>query len=285
MHIHESTSSAYFNALAESLTRDARSFDHWFILHGTFPPMAAEAWEAFRSRCIHEIREKFAGVTVDVLFLEQPDMFLLSRDLDPKSLGNMAKLMGVENFSVRELSGQSREVLELLHTYCDRTEERIQTPQYPVTEYPEIDSLKEMFATASMQRGCRQPQHVLLVEDDPLTVRMVSSLISGNHATFVAKDAEDAIAQYMLHAPDVVFLDIGLPGTNGFEVLRHIRAIDPHAYVVMFSGNRDLEHICHALSMGARGFIGKPFRKESLHYYLNQSAAYFADNRHSFYAH
>ncbi len=142
------------------------------LLHDTIEDTAATS---------EEIREKFAGVTVDVLFLEQPDMFLLSRDLDPKSLGNMAKLMGVENFSVRELSGQSREVLELLHTYCDRTEERIQTPQYPVAEYPEIDSLKEMFATDSMQRGCRQPLHVLLVEDDPLTVRMVSSLISGNH--------------------------------------------------------------------------------------------------------
>jgi len=59
-----------------------------------------------------------------------------------------------------------------------------------------------------------------------------------------------------------------LPGTNGFEVLRHIRMLDANAYVVMFSGNRDLEHICHALNLGADGFVGKPFRKENLQYYL-----------------
>ena len=284
MHIHESNANAYFYALTQSLARDARSFEHWFMLRGTFVPMNAEAWHQLRADLVHEMREKFAGVTVDVVFEEQPNLYLLSRDLDPKSLGNMAKIMGVESFVTYELSGQVAEVLALLASYRAAALESLPMPQYESADYPEIETLSEVFISAAINRGNRQPLHVLLVEDDALTVRMVSSLIRSNHAVFVAKDAEEALAQYMIHAPDIVFLDIGLPGVNGFEVLRHVRALDPNAYVVMFSGNRDLEHVCHALNLGARGFVGKPFRKENLHYYLSHCVAAPFSNPREFYA-
>ncbi len=285
MHIHEASAGAYCTALAQSLARDARSFEYWFLLHGKFAPMTAEAWAEFRTQCIHEVREKFAGVTVDIVFSAPQEVLLVSRDLDPKSLGNLARILGVERDTIYPIYAQAEAVLNLLKPRATEPPEGLSLPHYAAAEYPEISTLSEVFVTASEKRINRQPLHVLIVEDDPLTLRMVSSLMQKEHAVFTAKDAEDAIAQYMTHAPDIVFLDIGLPGTNGFEVLRHIRRIDPYAYVVMFSGNRNLEHICHALNMGASGFIGKPFRKESMSHYLAACASRSIENPLGLYAH
>ena len=76
---------------------------------------------------------------------------------------------------------------------------------------------------------------------------------------------------YVNKAPDVLFLDIGLPDINGHEVLEKLFKLDPDAYVVMFSGNGDKENIMKAVELGAKGFVGKPFSQEKLLQYIQKS--------------
>lgn len=138
--------------------------------------------------------------------------------------------------------------------------------------FGEVSSLQEVFAEAKKRRRSRHPQYVMVVEDDPLTRRIVSHSFKDNYAIISAQNAQEAVADYLLHAPDVVFLDIGLPDTSGFEVLNLLMECDPDAYIIMFSGNYYPENVDKAMKAGASGFVSKPFRKENLSGYIISSA-------------
>ena len=140
--------------------------------------------------------------------------------------------------------------------------------------FGEISSLQSVFSEAKKLRRARHPAHVLVVEDDPLTRRVVVSALGESHAMITEENARNAVASYLLHAPDVVFLDIGLPDVDGFSVLDQIMAIDPDAFVVMFSSHDDAQTIDKALKAGAKGFVSKPFKKETLRSYIQGSGAH-----------
>jgi DNA-binding NtrC family response regulator len=141
-------------------------------------------------------------------------------------------------------------------------------------DFGEITSLQEVFNEAKKRRKGRQPQYVMVVEDDALTRRIVSQAFRDNYALIAAQNAHEAVADYLLHAPDIVFLDIGLPDASGFDVLKQIIACDPDAYVVMFSSSHYPEIISKAMDAGASGFIAKPFKKENLSGFIRGSAAH-----------
>ncbi len=140
--------------------------------------------------------------------------------------------------------------------------------------FGEISSLQGVFAEAKKLRRARCPAHVLIVEDDPLTRRVVVGALGENHAMITEENARGAVASYLLHAPDVVFLDIGLPDIDGFSVLDQIMTVDPDAFVVMFSSHDDAQTINKALAAGAKGFVSKPFKKEMLRNYIQGSGVH-----------
>jgi two-component system chemotaxis response regulator CheY len=135
-----------------------------------------------------------------------------------------------------------------------------------------IAALQEVFSETKKLRRTRHPSHVMVVEDDALTRRIVTGTFKDNYAMIAACDAMEAVADYLMHAPDVVFLDIVLPDTDGFTVLDTIMMIDPDAFIVMFSSNSYQENIDKALKAGAKGFVAKPFKKEMLRQYIQGSA-------------
>jgi DNA-binding NarL/FixJ family response regulator len=138
--------------------------------------------------------------------------------------------------------------------------------------FGEIDSLKEVFLEAKKRRPGRHPAHVLVVEDDPLTRRIVAHALREAYAMISACNAQEAVAEYLSYAPDAVFLDIGLPDISGFDVLDQIMKVDPDAFVVMFSSNDYPENVQRAHAAGAKGFVSKPFKKEMLKNYIQGSA-------------
>ncbi len=147
-------------------------------------------------------------------------------------------------------------------------------------DFGEINSLREIFEEAKDLRRVRFPAHVLVVEDDPITRRVVVGALGEAHAIITAETARNAIAGYLLHAPDIVFLDIGLPDVDGISVLAQIMRIDPDAFVVMFSSHDDEKTINESLSIGAKGFITKPFKKEMLSNYIHGSEIYHHKSAH-----
>lgn len=127
-----------------------------------------------------------------------------------------------------------------------------------------IDSL-------SQRRKDRKETEILVVEDDPFSRALVKKSLEEVGNISFAEDGQTALAQYFSKAPDILFLDIGLPDIDGHDVLAKILTHDPHAFVIMLSGKGDKENIMKAMENGAKGFVGKPFTREKLSQYIQKS--------------
>ena len=73
-----------------------------------------------------------------------------------------------------------------------------------------------------------------------------------------------AVDTYLLELPDIVFLDIHMPGGSGLNALAEILLFDPTAHVVMLSADRVEATILDAKKFGAKGYVAKPFTPEKL---------------------
>ena len=108
-------------------------------------------------------------------------------------------------------------------------------------------------------------------------MHLTKRVLEEDYTVITAADGASAKQAYLLHAPDVVFLDIGLPDINGHDVLKNIISADPTAYVVMLSANSSRTDILRAMQTGAKGFVGKPFSKAKLVQYITQAPTFHAN--------
>lgn len=121
-------------------------------------------------------------------------------------------------------------------------------------------------ATETVQAGrllqAASGMRTLVVDDSP-TIRAVLGKMLGleGYAVQKAVDGESAIELAKTEQPELIFLDIVLPGINGFAVLRALRH-DPltrHIPIVMISGNQQATEQFYVQRFGADDFIKKPF--------------------------
>lgn len=132
-----------------------------------------------------------------------------------------------------------------------------------------IESYKAMADTNRVSSiAVRRKRHetpvVMVVEDDRFTLTYAAGILGREFDVIQAKNGEEAIERYIEHAPDMVFLDIHLPGLNGHETLEAIKRIDHNAFVVMLSVDTVKSNIVSASQHGAAGFLKKPFSKDRL---------------------
>lgn len=104
----------------------------------------------------------------------------------------------------------------------------------------------------------------LVVDDEPPLVQVVSGYLAREgFAVDTAGDGETAVALAREHRPDVVVLDLMLPGIDGVEVCRRIRAFSD-AYVIMLTAKSDEVDKLVGLSVGADDYLTKPFSPREL---------------------
>jgi diguanylate cyclase (GGDEF)-like protein len=112
---------------------------------------------------------------------------------------------------------------------------------------------------------------VLVVDDAPDTLEIIQKLLryEGYDVT-VASTGEEGVKKVEEERPDVVLMDINLPGIDGAEALKQIRTINPHQGVVMLTAFATVENAIYALKEGAFDFLKKPFENEHLIHTVNQ---------------
>jgi two-component system, NarL family, invasion response regulator UvrY len=111
-----------------------------------------------------------------------------------------------------------------------------------------------------MNSASTEPVTVLLVDDHAVVREGYRRLLERSSSIRVigeAADAQSAYLQYLQHRPQVMVMDIALPGASGIEALRRIRARDPQANILMFSMYEDAVFASRALQAGARGYVTK----------------------------
>lgn len=104
----------------------------------------------------------------------------------------------------------------------------------------------------------------LVIEDTPEFVVFAHTLLEREGFTvFVAEEGERGVALAQTHNPELVILDITLPGIDGFEVCRQIRAFSD-AYIIMVSARVEEIDKVLGLTMGADDYVTKPFSSREL---------------------
>jgi DNA-binding response OmpR family regulator len=107
-------------------------------------------------------------------------------------------------------------------------------------------------------------KHVLVVDDDTLLRRSLSlQLEQAGYRASTAATAEDALALAQRDRPDLVLLDIGLPGMDGLEAMRHLQQDMDVAVILVTARRRELDTIL-GLELGADDYITKPFNADIL---------------------
>jgi DNA-binding NarL/FixJ family response regulator len=108
---------------------------------------------------------------------------------------------------------------------------------------------------------------VLVVDDHSLLRTGVSNIINQEHDLEVVAEAangRDAIDAFLVHHPDVVLMDLRMPGMEGVEAIGRIREIDPQARVVVLTTYDADEDIARALQAGAKAYILKDIAADAL---------------------
>ena len=107
---------------------------------------------------------------------------------------------------------------------------------------------------------------VLIVDDSPFMRAVLRAKLeaAGFKVVGEAKDGEEAVDVFRRFAPDVVLMDVVMPGVDGIEGLKRIMDIDPNARVVMVTavGQRELARL--AMRLGAFSVLVKPFDDANL---------------------
>ncbi|MEU1300498.1 response regulator transcription factor [Streptomyces shenzhenensis] len=105
---------------------------------------------------------------------------------------------------------------------------------------------------------------VLVVEDDPTVAEVVSRYLDrAGHAVDRAEDGPTALSRAAAHWPDLVVLDLMLPGMDGLEVCRRLRARAP-VPVIMLTARGDEDDRILGLEVGADDYVTKPFSPREL---------------------
>ena len=112
-----------------------------------------------------------------------------------------------------------------------------------------------------------KPIKVLLVDDHAVVRMGFKMLLETDTSISViaeAENGEQGIVQYLAHQPDVVVMDITMPGMGGMEAIERILLKDSHAKILVLSAHEDTIHPKRVLSIGAMGYLTKRSAAEEL---------------------
>lgn len=151
----------------------------------------------------------------------------------------------------------------LMENYYKQIKEKI--PDRPEIKEVEVIPGKEITISSSMTMKLEKPQKVLLVDDEIEFVDTLSErLQSREFNTAVAYSGEEAIESLNKDLPDVIILDLKMPGIDGLEVLRRVKKEHPETEVIILTGHGSEREKNIAFELGAFAYLEKPVNIELL---------------------
>jgi CheY-like chemotaxis protein len=125
----------------------------------------------------------------------------------------------------------------------------------------------ELIGVEPLPQVATQAAKVLLVDDEDMLRRVMKDLLEQEgYQVIEAKDGVEALDQVDRYAPDIIVLDLNLPGLDGYGVLSHLRSRPATAGipVVVLTARGDEESEVKVFELGADDFLSKPFRARAL---------------------
>ncbi|MDP3024293.1 MAG: sigma-54 dependent transcriptional regulator [candidate division Zixibacteria bacterium] len=100
---------------------------------------------------------------------------------------------------------------------------------------------------------------LLVIDDDPTVSWLLSEGLGEGYEILTARDGNEGIKFFSQSRPDLILLDIKMPGLNGIQVLEQIKEMDRLSEVIMLSGHGETKNVVESIRLGASEFINKPF--------------------------
>jgi DNA-binding NarL/FixJ family response regulator len=104
------------------------------------------------------------------------------------------------------------------------------------------------------------PLRIVIAEDDEKLALLVEEILDGDGRFIVvgrASDGDQAVRLVEEHAPDIVLMDIGMPGRDGIDATRAIHQRDSGQHIVIYTGSGEYKDVARADDAGAGGFLHK----------------------------
>lgn len=116
-------------------------------------------------------------------------------------------------------------------------------------------------------------KHKILITDDDLSIRTMLKKVleKEGHTVITALDGEEGVELAASESPDLVLLDLGLPGIDGLEALRQIKKNDPDMAAIMITAEGSIESAVSAMKTGARNYITKPFNTDEIRLIVSET--------------
>jgi DNA-binding NtrC family response regulator len=109
-----------------------------------------------------------------------------------------------------------------------------------------------------------QRRRLLVVDDEPDIVDTLTEHFGTLYDVDTALDGTRAIKRVRKKRPDLILLDIRMPGLSGVDVLKAVKQIDPTLPVIVITANADVDVAAEAITQGAFSYVPKPFDFEYL---------------------
>jgi DNA-binding NtrC family response regulator len=108
------------------------------------------------------------------------------------------------------------------------------------------------------------PNTLFVIDDEAVIRDGLAAALASEYAVTTFPDAETALSKLPEHQPDLVLLDIGLPGISGIEALKQMKSICPDLVVIMITAYEGVDNVISAMKAGAYDYIVKPIQMDGL---------------------
>ena len=110
---------------------------------------------------------------------------------------------------------------------------------------------------------------ILVIDDDPKVSWILTEGLSKEFEFVSARDGIEGIQMVSTEKPDLILLDIKMPGMSGLEVLEKLNKLEERPSVIMISGHSDTNYVVDSIRLGAAEFVNKPFDVKEVEIHIN----------------
>jgi len=118
-------------------------------------------------------------------------------------------------------------------------------------------------------------KRLLIVDDEPELLEILREHFQGRYEVDTAVSGAAALERFVRQRPDVVFLDVNMPGISGLEVLKLFKQSDASIPIIVVTANAEIPVAEECLKQGAFSYVPKPFNLT----YMNHMAAVAAEQK------
>jgi two-component system chemotaxis response regulator CheY len=112
---------------------------------------------------------------------------------------------------------------------------------------------------------------ILIIDDSNMSRQLFKKALGEEHEYIEVADGMSGLERYFLEKPDLVVLDLTMPGMDGMEVLNQLKKIDPNVRVIVGTADVQDASRLEAEKLGAAGFVLKPFTPEDVKQAVNEA--------------